>query len=277
MELIFKIVDVSRKYKQDKISLYAAQASFFIIVSFFPFLMLLLSLLQYTSIRESYLLSLVNDNLPLKIQPLIITLISEVYSSSSFTLTSITALSTIWASGRGFVSIIRGLNTIYEDNTKNHGYFTIRIRSILYTLALIIIICASLILIVFGNNLLNYINTFLPWLGILISYFLEFRLLIFIGALSLFFLIVYTYIPNHKNSLSQSLPGAVFSSLGWIIFSYAFYFYIEFSGSFSVIYGSLTALVIIMLWLYFCINILFIGAIINIISLDSPSEITRRY
>ncbi len=271
MKLLFEILAFHKKYKEDKVALYAAQSSFFIIVSFFPFLMLLLSILQYTSIRESYLLSLVNSTLPLKIQPLIITLISEIYASSSVTLTSITAISAIWAAGKGFVSLIRGLNNIYGTESRARNFFMLRIYSILYTLGLILIICIALSVIIFGNHILIFIKNNWPLLGSLISYILKFRLLLLICALTLFFLIVYTYIPNRKTSFEIELPGAVFASLGWIIFSYAFTIYIEFSGSLNAIYGSLSTLVIIMLWLYICINILFIGAVLNASACDKAS------
>ncbi|MGN1188484.1 MAG: YihY/virulence factor BrkB family protein, partial [Lachnospiraceae bacterium] len=86
MKLIFMIAEIAKKVKQDRVNMYSAQSSFFIIVSFFPFAMLLLCALNYTNITESYLMTLVCTMLPAKTQPLILSFINEIYNTSSFTL-----------------------------------------------------------------------------------------------------------------------------------------------------------------------------------------------
>lgn len=263
MKLILMIADIVKKVKKDKINMYSAQSSFFIIVSFFPFIMLLLCILNYTSITESYLLTLVYELLPSKTQPLIISIINEIYHSSSFTLLSVTAVSAVWAAGKGFVSIIQGLNDVYDTGGESRNYFILRIHAMLYTMAFIVIIIFSLVLMVFGNRLMAFINLHWPFFGSIIHFVLRFRLLIFIGVLSLFSFVLYVVVPNRRACLKKELPGALFSGLGWSVFSYAFSIYVDMSTGFAVTYGSLATLVFIMLWLYACMNVLFIGAEIN--------------
>ena len=243
--------------------MYAAQTSFFIIVSFFPFLMLLLSLLNYTSIRESQLLTLITNIAPLKLQPLIISFLSEIYSSSSSTLLSITAISALWAAGKGFVSIIQGLNDIYDTGAETRNYFILRFHAIGYTLMLIFMIILTLIIMVFGNRLLYFLNIWWPFMATFISFILKFRVFLSALILTIFFVTIYKIVPNRKTKFSKEIPGALFSGLGWIIFSYIFSIYVDMSAGFAITYGSLTTLVFIMLWLYFCIMILFLGAEIN--------------
>ena len=98
---------------------------------------------NYTNITESLLLTLVYDLLPSKTQPLIISIINEIYHSSSFTLLSVTAVSAIWAAGKGFVSIIQGLNDVYDTGGESRNYFVLRFHAMLYTIALIVIIIYS--------------------------------------------------------------------------------------------------------------------------------------
>jgi membrane protein len=263
MKLILMIAEIVTKVKKDKVNMYSAQSSFFIIVSFFPFIMLLLCILNYTNITESLLLTLVYDLLPSKTQPLIISIINEIYHSSSFTLLSVTAVSAIWAAGKGFVSIIQGLNDVYDTGGESRNYFVLRFHAMLYTIALIVIIIFSLVLMVFGNRLLDLINVHWPLVGSAIQFILRFRFLIFIGVLTLFSLVLYIVVPNRKSKIRHELPGAVFTALGWSIFSYVFSIYVDMSKGFAVTYGSLATLVFIMLWLYACMNVLFIGAEIN--------------
>lgn len=263
MKFIIMIIEFAEKVKKDRINMYSAQSSFFIIVSFFPFLMLLLCILNYTNITESYLLQLVYNALPAKTQPLIISIIDEIYHSSSFTLLSVTAVSAIWTAGKGFIAIINGLNDVYDTGGETRNYFVVRFHSTLYTLVFMLLIISTLILMVFGNRLLGAIEIHWPFLGSVIHFFLRFRILIFVALLSLFSLSLYKFIPNRKTKLVNELPGAVFSGLGWIIFSYVFSIYVDMSSGFAVTYGSLATLVFVMLWLYACMNVLFIGAEIN--------------
>ena len=89
------------------------------------------------------------------------------------------------------------------------------------------------------------------------------RATVLLAILLFFFLIMYIVLPNRKTSLIYELPGAILSSLGWIGFSYGFAFYIDNMANFSYVYGSLTAIVLLLLWVYFCMYILFIGAEVN--------------
>lgn len=85
----------------------------------------------------------------------------------------------------------------------------------------------------------------------------------FIGVLTLFSLVLYIVVPNRKSRIKYELPGAIFTALGWTIFSYVFSIYVDMSTGFAITYGSLATLVFIMLWLYACMNVLFIGAEMN--------------
>lgn len=263
MKLIYAVLSISKKITKDKVNLYSATSSFFIIVSFFPFIMLLFNILKYTSINESYVLTLISEVIPQKVQPLVISIIDEIYNSSSFTLLSVTAVSALWAAGKGFVSVIQGLNDVYDTGGETRNYFMLRIHAVVYTLVLFVMIVMSLILMVFGNNIMIFLDANWPILGDIVSMFLEFKIFIFVAILTAFFLMVYKFVPNRKTRFIRELPGALFSSIGWIGFSMIFSVYVDFSSGFATTYGSLATLVFIMLWLYTCMFILFLGGEIN--------------
>jgi membrane protein len=122
---------VSAKIRDDHVAAFSAQAAFFIIISFFPFLMLLLGIIQYLPIEKSALMQIFTEIFPTAVNPMIISVI--VKSNTSSTLISITAITTLWSAGKGFLAIMKGLNSVYEINETRH-YFLLRTISAFYTL-----------------------------------------------------------------------------------------------------------------------------------------------
>ena len=89
------------------------------------------------------------------------------------------------------------------------------------------------------------------------------RGLVTLAILFVFFLAIYAVLPFRRLSVKSQIPGAAFASVGWALFSTAFSIYFRYFKNFTVTYGSLAAVILMMLWLYFCICILFMGAEIN--------------
>lgn len=83
-------------------------------------------------------------------------------------------------------------------------------------------------------------------------------------ALTLLIAAMYAYLPNRRRRFVSQLPGAAVTAMSWSLFSYAFSIYLEFRGGYASIYGSLTTVVMIMLWLYFCMWLIFFGAMLNV-------------
>ena len=94
-------------------------------------------------------------------------------------------------------------------------------------------------------------------------YLINFRSFLALAVLVIVFAGLYTLVPMRRHSLKSQLPGALFSTLGWIVFSGLFSLYFNNFSNYSYMYGSLTAVVVLMLWLYICICILLIGAELN--------------
>ena len=121
----------------------------------------------------------------------------------------------------------------------------------------------SLVFIVFGNVLLNISAKFLPMLNVMLAALFHHKTLLLQCLLTLFFMFLYKYVPNRKGSLIRELPGALFAAIGWQAFSMLYSLYINHSVRFTAMYGSLGTIVFAMLWLYFCISIVFYGAELN--------------
>lgn len=253
----------SRKIQDDHIQAYSAQAAFFIIISFFPFTMLTFIMLKHFPITESSILLLVSQVFPSGVNSMVVPMITSLYDTTeSGTLISLTAITTLWSAGKGFLAIMRGLNAVYEIK-ETRSYLFHRAASALYTLIFAIMVIITMILFVFGNRLYLWIERKLPVLTDMALVIISLRTIVGLITLVIFFLLIYIVIPNRKTKIMQQIPGALISAAGWMGFSYAFSFYIDNYSNFSAIYGSLTAIVLFMLWMYFLMYILFIGAECN--------------
>lgn len=251
-----------KKLKEDSVSAYAAQAAFFIMVSFFPFGMFLLTMIQFLPITESDLASMVSDVLPEALSPFISDLLSEIYNTSTTAVVSVTLFTTLWAASKAFYSLIYGLNSVYNIPEKRN-YFILRFRALIYTLIFAIMLLATLFLLGFGNSIAHMINRAFPLLKDATLLVISLRTSCIMCILILFFLYLYVVIPNRHSRIIFELPGAILTSVGWIGFSYLYSFYIDHMSNFSNTYGSLTAVVLLMLWLYACMYMLLIGGEIN--------------
>lgn len=260
--LIDFILEFTRKMRADFVTSFAAQGAFFIIISAFPFAMFLLTMIQYLPITESNLLDIVNTYIPGTFSPYIIAIITEVYDSASGTIISITALTALWSASKGLMAIMRGLNNIYGIN-ETRNYFRIRLLALFYTFVFALMLIGTLFFLVFGNSLLIWIQNRLPSLTDLALLLISIRTIAVLLVLLFFFVTMYLFIPNRKSRFISELPGAIISSTGWMVFSYGFSYYIDHMKNFTNTYGSLTAAILLMLWLYACMYILFFGGEIN--------------
>ena len=250
------------KLRDDSVSAFAAQAAFFIILSFFPFTMFLLTLLNYLPLSAADFHGLAAEVLPDAITTFLNTVFAELVEKSSGAVLSVTVIAALWSASHGMLALVRGLNAVYRHK-ETRNYFLVRGVAMLYTLLFAALLIVTLTLLVFGNQLYQFIMTRLPFLSDLALLLMSLRTLITMAILTVFFLLMYLIIPNRKSHILNELPGALLTAAGWLGFSFLFSFYIDHMGTFSYIYGSLTALAVCMLWLYFCMYILFIGAELN--------------
>lgn len=263
---IYKIIRAfGRKVKEDNVAAFSAQSAFFVIISFFPFFMLFLTLIQYLSIERSVLLDIIDQFFPDSIDEMVIGVINEIYANDSGTLISVTAaISALWAASRGVLGIVKGLNAVYGIKESRNN-FKLRFISAFYTMAFAVILIVTIFILVFGNQLYEWIIQKIPVLSHLALVIISIRTIAGLLVLTSFFLMVYIVIPNRTTKLYKEFPGALIAAAGWMGFSYLYSYYIDNMSNYSKTYGSLTAIVLFMLWFYFIMHILFIGGEINVV------------
>ena len=230
-------------------------------MSFIPFVLVLTALVQYTPLTYRMLRQAVIGFVPTNLQDFVLSIIAEVFTRSA-AVVPISALFALWSSGKGMQSLIAGLNVIYHvKETRN--WLTNRLYSMLYMFLFVIAIIISLLLLVMGNRIHSALVIYAPFLARILGRFLSAKTFLVFVVLFLVFLVLYRYLPNRKASLKSQVPGAFIIAVAWSLFSYFFSLYFTFFPNFSNMYGSLSALIMVMLWLYCCMNLLLYGAEIN--------------
>lgn len=260
--IIGKTAAILRWLGELNIPIYAANAGYFIVLSLFPALLLMLSSLRYLGLRVGDLMELLETALPDALMSTAEKLVYSTYRNASGAVAGIAALTALWSSSRGVYGLLTGLNAIY-DVSEDRGYFYTRGISVLYTFGLQIVLLLTLALHVFGNTLLELLrrtdNPLLRYAAEVLD--LRFFLLLF--AQILLFTLMFMVLPNRPNSFWQSLPGGLLTSIGWMVFSNLYSLYVEHFPRYANIYGSVYAVAVSMLWLYCCLSIFFYGGALN--------------
>lgn len=245
-----------------QIPVYAANACYFIILAVFPILLLIISALRYTALQPGDLMELLERIVPDVVLPLLRRLVDACYAGSTGVVVSLSALTALWSASRGIYGLLVGMNAIY-DVRENRSYLYIRLISVLYTFLFLLVVLLTLVLHVFGRTIASYIPQSSNALIQFVVDIIDGRFLLLVGVQILLFTAVYMVFPNRRNNLFSSIPGAVFASLGWMVCSKLFSMYVEFFSTYFNIFGSVYTVAVAMLWLYFCISILFYGAALN--------------
>lgn len=257
----FKIIlDFKRQMKKLNISSYASSTAFYLFLSIIPMLMLVCAVLPYTPITEENLIQALTDVTPDIADSMVESMVREVYNNGMGVL-SISMVAMLWSAAKGVIALMRGLNAVYGVQEKRN-YLVVRCLAAFYTLIMLVALILSLFLMVFGNQLVNLATHRIPQLQSFLGFMMHFRFILVWAVLILLFSLIYTFIPDRKLRFLEQIPGACFSAVAWSAFSWGFSLYVSYGDGFSI-YGSLTIIVIIMLWMYFCMYIVLIGAYLN--------------
>ena len=246
---------------EDHVGAYAAQSAYFIMLSFIPFIILLLTLIQYTTLTRADIYGAAQVIFPDSMNGFVIDIINEVYSKTAVTI-SLSAITAAWSAGKGFLALMRGMNSVY-DVEEQRNYIILRFRSAIYTIVFVVSIILSLVVLVFGNSIHRAAVVHMPFLAVITGMILKLKDVVAIAFFTLVFMLLYKFVPNRKARLLSQAPGAVFSSVCWYLFSIGFSLYVTYTPGLSNMYGSLTTIILVMLWLYFCMYIILLGAEIN--------------
>lgn len=240
----------------------AAQLAYFFLLSLFPLLLFVITLLPYTPLEQQDFLGMIESYAPAEIYNLIDQTLQEILSNRSGGLLSIGIVGTLWSASNGLNALMRSLNRAY-DVTEDRNFFIARGLAVVLTVAMILVFIIALILPVFGKQLGVLIFSTFGLSDVFLQIWTWIRWGITPLIIFIIFWIVFFFAPNMKITIRSAIPGALFSALGWIIVSFGFSQYVTQFGNYSATYGSIGAVIILMLWFYISGIIIIIGGEIN--------------
>lgn len=248
---------------EDHVGAYAAQAAFFMIMSFVPFVMFLTAMIKYTPLTYGMMRQVIISVIPENLQEAVMGIVADVYNRNTavYSITSVAVA--LWSSGKGVMSLSSGLNTIYHVH-ETRNWLLKRIQAVFYTFLFVIALIASLLMLVMGNRIQMILTRHIPILAQIIAKIIGARTLIVFSALFFIFLLMYKFLPNRKATFKSQVPGALLTAIAWSLFSYGFSLYFSFfPGMINMYDGSLAGIIMVMMWVYVCMNLLLYGAEIN--------------
>lgn len=255
------IMAFQKMLKEANVGAHASSAAFFLFLSIIPIVMIMCAFLQLAPTVQMQFWSYVSQAIvPDRVADFLQDIINA-YQGNSMTLVSVSAVVTIWSASKGMLSLMRGMNSVYEIK-ESRNYLLLRIRAFVYTIFLLLSILLSIVLLVFGNTVADMLLPRFEIIGQIWEWLQPLRHILVACLISVVFCTLYCLLPNNRFPWVEQLPGAVFTSVFWTLYSFAFSVYIDYFNGFSM-YGSLTTVIIVMIWLYFCMYIFFCGALIN--------------
>lgn len=252
--------------RKDEVTAIGAQLTYYLILSIFPFLIFFLNVVGHTSLAIEALLNDWIIVMPSETQTLLYRVIEEIRVSSSETLLSFSIILALWSGSLGISAIIRAINKAYNIN-KRRNYIRLKLLSLLFTIALVILLLIVLATLVFGEVIGNAIFTYIGAINVFYRIWNNSRKLIALASMIIIFALLYKYsiMPKERRyiKLVHTLPGAIFATIGWIVASSIFSFYVNNFANYSKTYGSLGGVIVLLVWLYITSIMIVLGGEIN--------------
>lgn len=239
----------------------AAQLAYFFLLSLFPLLIFLVTLLPYLPLTQEDILGVVRDFAPEQTYNLIESNLNEI-SSKNVKLLSFGIIATIWTASNGINAIVRALNKAYEVK-ESRPFLIARGMAVLFTFGMVFVFVIALLLPVFGKIIGVYLFSKFGLSDEFMAGWDTLRWLVSSIILFMVFTGLYWIAPNIKLKCVSAVPGAIFATVGWELSSLAFSYYVENFGNFSATYGSIGAIIVLLLWFYLTGIIIIIGGEIN--------------
>ncbi|MDW4342452.1 YihY/virulence factor BrkB family protein [Staphylococcus saprophyticus] len=249
---------------KDDASGLSAQLSYYFMLSLFPMLLFLLSIVPVVGVKQSTIRDLIKDHVPSDYAPQVSSIIGDIMDNASGGLLSIGLIAALWSASNGMTALMNAFNVAY-DVEDSRNFVVAKLYSVLFTLAMIIVMPVALVLPTFGQQISDLLFGPLG-LGDQVKWLFDtIRFVLPVIVVLIAFMVLYTLAPNVKIKLLSVIPGAIFATIVFLGGSYLFGFYISNFANYSKTYGSIAGIIILMLWLYITGFIIIIGAEINAI------------
>ncbi len=252
-----KLVD---EFFRDNVLSLANELTYKLLLASFPFLIFLITLVGFMNLDADMFIQQVSLAFPENIAHFIETIVVEVVDARHGAVMSFSLLFAVYSSSSGFCAIMRGINLAYGFEDKR-GFIRSRIIAVLASGIFALCFILSLLVLVFGDKLLTLIPFNLPsWTDYLFGIG---RYLLAMVLLNIIVALIYKISVSERVSFMSVMPGALFTAVIWVVSTKLFNIYVNNFSRFSLTYGSIASVFIMIFWLNIISIILLLGGEIN--------------
>jgi membrane protein len=266
--VVFYIKELYRRYIDDQVAVYGAEMAYYFLLSVFPFLIFITTLIGYLPYTGDNFLEYMANLLPYESYLLVRKNVDQVIHTRNLKLLSFGFISMVWASASGMGAVIRGINRALCQKDNRPFWVAIPL-SILFTVLAAMSIIFFIILLIFSKQVGAYLlDAGMPqlyWRG-----WKALRYLLAILILMLVFGLLYRYSPCIKVRWRNAIPGTIFATVGWLLVSWIFSWYVNHFWNLSLIYGSIGGIIGLLIWLYISAQLIILGGELNALLLLYP-------
>lgn len=266
--MVFYIKELYRRYIDDQVAVYGAEMAYYFLLSVFPFLIFITTLIGYLPYTGDNFLEYMANLLPYESYLLVRKNVDQVIHMRNLKLLSFGFISMVWASASGMGAVIRGINRALCQKDNRPFWVAIPL-SILFTVLAAMSIIFFIILLIFSKQVGAYLlDAGMPqlyWRG-----WKALRYLLAILILMLVFGLLYRYSPCIKVRWRNAIPGTIFATVGWLLVSWIFSWYVNHFWNLSLIYGSIGGIIGLLIWLYISAQLIILGGELNALLLLYP-------
>ena len=264
-----------REAIEDNFLGHAAELAYYFLLALFPMLIFLSSLVGFLpGLREAIYMGLAKF-VPGEAMSLVSETISDVTRRRSGGLISFGVLGALWAASGGVTAVMGTLNTAY-DAREERSFWKVRLIAIGLTVLLALLIVSGTALIMFGDRFAVGLTS---QLGMGKTFTIIWGIVHYLMGLALLFIgleLIYYFGPNVEQDWKWVTPGAVFAVISIVAASLLFSLYLRFAPDYSATYGSLGAVIVLMLWLYLMGAVVLIGGEINAEIANADKSIVKK-
>ena len=258
------LLDLNQEINDDNVFNGAAALGYYLTLAIFPALIFLMSIIPFLPIPnvDKAIMDLMGQALPPQAFDMVSGVVTEVTASQRGGLLSFSLLGTLWAASTGMYAIMQQLNITY-DVQEGRSFIRVRGTALVLSLMFGLLVIGAFSLIVLGGVIQDWLGSRFGFNSLLLTFFTGFRWAIILLALLLGFAIIYRYGPDVEQKFRFVTPGSVLGVALLIVVSLGFAYYTRNFADYSATYGSIGAVIILMLWLYIAGLVILVGSEIN--------------
>ncbi len=255
------IKKVYKTIRKPEMTILPGQIAFFFVLSLVPLVALIGSIVSHFSISIETLMKLISNSLPSEVAAII----NETIGGKSMNFNiAIFYISAFLLASNGPHSMIIGSNLIYK--VKNKDFLTRRVKAVLMTVILVILLIFMLVVPAFGNQIIALITSYIQNDALNRTITTTYTILKYPTSFILIYFcikLLYTMAPDKTIKSKDTTYGALFTTIAWIISTEIYSFYVSAFAKYNLLYGSIANLLILLLWMYLLSYIFVLGMALN--------------